>query len=120
MQQADAEFLQIGQPAFDTGDVAAETVGVQRHTDPVGFQKPAVVFFAFHIRRLQPGRTRDVLIRHHRDQAHDLLLEIVALAVQVIEQHVDRVEIGAEPGIEMAQVLSTYLRPELVQNFVQQ
>ena len=49
-----------------------------------------------------------------------MCLEILPLAVELLEQVVDSVEIGAQAGIEMPQVALAYLRFQLVENTVQQ
>ena len=63
-----------------------------------------MVLFAFDIDSLQFIAAFDVLRRHDVDQPHHLAFEILALAVQVVEQRMDGVEVGTEAGIEVAQV----------------
>ena len=63
-----------------------------------------MVGLTFAIEQLQFIAARDVLLGHDLDQLDHLLLEVVARPVQQIEQGIDGVEVGAQPGVEMTQV----------------
>ena len=50
---------------------------------------------------LQSGIAQDVLICHHLNQLEHLVLKVVALAVEVMKQRVNRVKVSSEARVEM-------------------
>jgi hypothetical protein len=120
MQQVDAEFLQIGQVFAQAFQVVGETVAVQRHADPFLAEEPVVVAFPRQVGFAQRWRAFHVAKGQRFDQADHLRLEVVAFAIEQLEQGMDGIEIRPQPGIEMAQALLADLGLQLDQDFVQQ
>ena len=120
VQQVDSQFLQVAEPLAQPLQVLRKGVGIQRHAGPFLAEKPVVVVFALDIELPEFLATLDVMHSHHFDQPQQLLLEIFTLAIQQMEQGMNRVEIRAQPGIEMTQVALANLRLEPIENPVQQ
>ena len=78
-----------------------------------------MIAFARNIGLFQVGTTPDVLRCHYFHQAHHLADEIIAFAIQVMEQRMDGVEIGAQPRVEVTQVAFADVGLELVEDLVQ-
>ena len=120
VHHVDAQFFEVRQLLVDPRQVAGEGVGVQRHAHPALVEKPVRPLLALHVELLVTFVAVDVVLCQHLHQAHHLRFEIIALAVELPEQRMDGVKIGAQAGVEIAQVALAEFRLEPVENAVQQ
>ena len=79
-----------------------------------------MITLAFDVRAFQGRGSLDVGIRHHLHEAHHVLGAVLPMAVEVLEESVDGVEVRAEAGIEVPEVLTSDFGLEAVEYFVQQ
>ncbi len=105
VQHIDAQFLQVVESGFQALQVAGKAVAVQCHADPFLAQEPVVILLALTIQFPEVGVACQVVVRQHLDESQHLRLEVLALAVEMVKQRMDRIEIRAETEVEMAQVL---------------
>ncbi len=119
MDHVDPELGEVLEPRLQPLQVAGKTLAVERHGDDVLAQEPVVLLLTSHVDPSKFVRTSDVGPRELFDQSPELIDHIVAAAVQVAEERVDRVEVGAEADEEVAEILSVQIRSEVVENVVE-
>ena len=119
MDQVHTQLLQIGQMSRQTFKVTRETVQIHRHPDPLLIQKPLMIAFALLVYLPELRTSRDILPHGDLNQALQLLFKILALTVEPAEQRVDGIEVGAQAGIKMAQIVLADIWLKIVKYGVQ-
>jgi hypothetical protein len=76
--------------------------------------------FSCYINSLPAGRPFDILARHCLHEFKCLLLKIITLTVEPVKECVDGIEVGAEPGVEMAQIPMLEIGFELIEDLIEQ
>ena len=79
-----------------------------------------MITLSVNIQFLEVGAAPKVLAGHDFHQAQHLAVEVVAFAIQMMKQRINRVEIRPQPRIEMAQVALSNIGLELIQDPVEQ
>ncbi len=100
MQVREAEFLEIRQPGAQPGQVAGEQVDVAHAAEHLLRLEPRRVRLPAPVERLQVGRTGQGEAAGRFEDLFEVVEEIVAGAVEVVQQAKKPLEVGAEPVLD--------------------